>query len=91
MTLKLSHPVTAGMAAAVAVLAACGSLAPGQHHAATACDEYRATIAGRSPEEQRAAAEAHIIRMHGSADSQHVERHLRMMQQRCGSPPAGQR
>jgi hypothetical protein len=66
-------------------------MTPPHHDPAAACAEYRATIAGRSPEEQRAAAEAHIIRMHGSADAQHVERHLRMMQQRCGSPPAGTR
>jgi hypothetical protein len=42
---------------------------------------------GKSPAEQRAAAEAHITAMHGNADAAHVDRHLRMMGQMCGAKP----
>jgi hypothetical protein len=62
---------------------------PGQagHHAVRTdhCAEYRATMAGKSIEEQRKASEEHIVRMHGTADAAHVERHMKMMEQRCGS------
>jgi hypothetical protein len=42
---------------------------------------------GKSPAEQRAAAEAHITAMHGNADAAHVDQHLRMMEQMCGAKP----
>jgi uncharacterized protein YceK len=82
--------------AAVALTAGCSSM-PGHagHHAGQTdyCSEYRATMAGKSIEEQRKASEAHIVRMHGTADAAHVERHMKMMEQRCGSgappPPRG--
>ena len=51
------------------------------------CSMYRETMDGKSPAEQRAAAEAHIITMHGSADAAHIDRHLRMMEQMCGARP----
>ena len=49
------------------------------------CAEYRETMAGKSVEEQRKASEAHIVRMHGTSDAAHVERHMKMMAQRCGN------
>jgi hypothetical protein len=52
------------------------------------CAMYRETMVGKSPLEQRAAAEAHITTMHGSADAAHIDRHLQMMEQMCGTPPA---
>ena len=52
------------------------------------CAMYRETMEGKSPAEQRAAAEAHITAMHGSTDAAHVDRHLRMMEQVCGAQPA---
>ena len=74
--------------AALVLATGCSSM-PGQsaHHAMGAdhCTEYRTTMAGKSVEEQRKAAEAHIVRMHGASDPAHVERHMRMMEQRCGS------
>lgn len=78
-------------------LSACGTMdgppATGQHAATSAgqkCAMYRQTMEGKSPAEQRAAAEAHIITMHGSADAAHVDRHLRMMEQTCGAKPAAE-
>lgn len=71
---------------AAVALAACstpqGSAAP----TAAAADPCTAHRQAASPEARRAAAEAHIVQMHGSATPDHVERHLRMMEQRC--PPA---
>lgn len=62
----------------------------GHRHARTdPCDEYRQSMAGRSDQERRKAAEAHIVRMYGSADEAHIERHLRRMQQRCGGASPG--
>jgi hypothetical protein len=52
------------------------------------CAMYRQTMTGRSPAEQRATAEAHIRTMHGSVDAAHVDRHLQMMEQACGTNPA---
>ena len=79
--------------AALVLVTGCSSL-PGQsdHHAMGTdyCAEYRATMAGKSVEEQRKAAEAHIVRMHGASDSAHVERHMKMMEQRCGDAGRGQ-
>ncbi len=79
--------------AALALVAGCSSI-PGQpeHQGMHAdhCAEYRATMAGKSLEEQRQAAEAHIVRMHGSSDPAHVERHMKMMEQRCGDAAQGQ-
>ncbi|MGZ8274193.1 MAG: hypothetical protein ACXW2G_13715 [Burkholderiaceae bacterium] len=76
-------------------LSACSAMngkpATDQHTAMDAgqkCAMYRETTEGRSPSEQRAAAEAHIVSMHGSADAAHVDRHLRMMEQMCGGKPA---
>lgn len=73
---------------ALVLLAGCTSMHQAAHYAdgSDYCAEYRATMAGRSVEEQRKASEAHIVRMHGSADAAHVERHMKMMEQRCGSP-----
>ena len=51
------------------------------------CAMHRKAMEGKSPAEQRAAAEAHITAMHGSADAAHVDRHLRMMEQMCGANP----
>jgi hypothetical protein len=51
------------------------------------CAAHHREMAGKSPAEQRAAAEAHIRAMHGTAYAAHVERHLKMMEQRCGPPP----
>ena len=47
---------------------------------------YRDTLAGKSPAQRQAAAEAHVTAMHGKADPQHAAMHLRMMEQRCGAP-----
>lgn len=70
----------------LALVAGCVSM-PGHRNGSTDyCAEYRATMAGKSVEEQRKAAEAHIVRMHGSADAAHIERHMKMMEQRCGEP-----
>jgi uncharacterized protein YceK len=70
--------------AALALLAGCAAMHDHQQGATDYCDEYRATMAGKSVEEKRKAAEAHIVRMHGSADAAHIERHMRMVEQRCG-------
>ena len=76
-------------------LSACGTLdgppATGQHagmDAGQKCAMHRATMEGKSPAEQQAAAEAHITAMHGSADAAHVDRHLQMMERTCGTNPA---
>jgi hypothetical protein len=72
---------------AVALLAACAAHSPAHHeHSDAGC----AAWARETPEQRRAAAESHIVQMHGSADAEHVARHLAMMQRRCsrsGSPP----
>lgn len=76
---------------AALLLAAC-SAAPHRQdgmHAEQRCAAYRAEMAGKSPAEQRAAAAAHIRAMHGSADDAHIDRHLRMMAQRCGAAVPG--
>jgi hypothetical protein len=74
--------------AALVLITGCSSM-PGQaeHHTGRPdyCTEYRATMAGKSVEEQRKASEAHIVRMHGTSDAAHVERHMKMMEQRCGN------
>ena len=70
--------------AALALLVGCAAMHDHQHGATHYCDEYRSTMAGKSVEEKRKAAEAHIVRMHGSADAAHIERHMRMIEQRCG-------
>ena len=49
---------------------------------------HRETMEGKSPAEQRAMAEAQITKMHGSADAAHIDRHMRMMEQTCGTNPA---
>lgn len=70
-----------------AVLSGCAAMSQAHRHGqggVDACVEYRSTILGKPIEEQRKAAEAHIVRMHGHADAAHVERHLKMMAQRCG-------
>jgi hypothetical protein len=73
---------------ALVLVAGCTSMHQAGHHAdgADYCAEYRATMAGKSVEEQRKASEAHIVQMHGSADAAHIDRHMKMMEQRCGSP-----
>lgn len=79
------------VASMAAVLAACTTPhAPhGSDHQQAMTDACAAHRQARTPEERRAAAEKHIVQMHGSADAQHVERHLRMMDQRCGSTGGG--
>jgi|PlaIllAssembly_1097288.scaffolds.fasta_scaffold1379489_1 hypothetical protein len=74
--------------AALALLAGCSAMPGHAGHGASRtdyCAEYRATMAGKSVEEQRKASEAHIVRMHGTADAAHVERHMKMMEQRCAN------
>lgn len=51
------------------------------------CTMHRQMMAGKTPTEQRAAAEEHIRAMHGSVDNAHVERHMKMMEQKCGPIP----
>ena len=74
-------------------LSACSTMdgpTTGQHAGMNAdeqCAMHRKAMEGKSPAEQRAAAEAHITAMHGSADAAHVDRHLRMMEQMCGANP----
>jgi uncharacterized protein YceK len=72
-------------ALAIALMAGCAST-QSHRHGADYCAEYRATMAGKSVEEQRKAAEAHIVEMHGTADAAHIERHMKMMERRCGKP-----
>lgn len=90
--MKLTTIVAVTLAASG--LAACSTMdAPttGQHagmNVGTQCTMYRETMEGKSPAEQRAAAEAHIVKMHGSADAAHIDRHLRMMEAKCGAMPA---
>ena len=65
---------------AVALLAACAMHPPAHHaHGDAGC----AAWAAQTPEQRRAAAESHIVQMHGSADAEHVARHLAMMERRC--------
>ena len=74
---------------ALVLVAGCSSVhRQAGHHAngSDYCAEYRATMAGKSVEDQRKASADHIVRMHGSADAAHVERHMKMMEQRCGGP-----
>jgi hypothetical protein len=71
--------------AALALIVGCAATPSHQHGGADYCAEYRATMAGKSVEEQRKAAEANIVQMHGSADVAHIERHMRMMERRCGN------
>jgi hypothetical protein len=52
------------------------------------CAMHRKMMEGKSPAEQRAMAESHIAAMHGSTDTAHVDRHLQMMEQACGTNPA---
>ena len=64
--------------------------ATGQHAGMNAdeqCAMHRKAMEGKPPAEQRAAAEAHIVAMHGSADAAHIDRHLRMMEQTCSAEP----
>ena len=79
--------------AVLVLVTGCSSIhGPAGHHAqgTDPCAEYRGTMAGKSVDEQRKASEAHIVQMHGSADAAHVERHMKMMEQRCGSPAQDQ-
>jgi hypothetical protein len=78
---------------AALLLAACSPMhGPGGHHGAMAADQrcavHRQEMQGKTAAEQRAAAEAHIKAMHGSADEAHIDRHLRMMERMCGPTPA---
>ena len=41
--------------------------------------------AGKSPEEQRAAAEEHVRSRHGKADPDHVAHHQKMMEKHCAA------
>jgi len=71
---------------ALVLISGCAASPGHQHGGADYCAEYRATMAGKSVEEQRKAAEEHIVKTHGGADAEHIERHMRMMEQRCGKP-----
>jgi len=82
---SMKHRGTLSLAL-LALVAGCVSTPGHRHGGADYCAEYRATMAGKSVEEQRKAAEAHIVKMHDSADAAHVERHMKMMEQRCGRP-----
>jgi hypothetical protein len=73
--------------ALLAVITGCGSTQRHRHEGA----DYLHGVPRDDGREvrQRAAqgrAEAHIVQMHGSADAAHIERHLRVMEQRCGKP-----
>lgn len=71
---------------AACALAACSTPHGSAGPTAAAADPCNAHRQAANVEARRAAAEAHIVQMHGSATPDHVERHLRMMEQRC--PPA---
>lgn len=76
------------LSSAVALLAACTTPhGHGPGHQAAMSDACTAHRQARTADERRAAAEAHIVRMHGSADAAHVERHMAMMDQRCPAAP----
>lgn len=80
--------------ALLALMSGCSSMhgdTVHHHSGADSCAQYRETMAGKSMEEQRKAAIAHIVQMHGSADPAHLERHMKMMEQRCGSVPPAKR
>jgi hypothetical protein len=89
----LKPQILAAVTVAAWALSACSTMdgtATGQHAGMNAderCAMHRKAMEGKSPAEQRAAAEAHITAMHGSADAAHVDRHLRMMEQMCGAKP----
>lgn len=88
--MKLRILAAAMIAAWVSACSTMDGPAMGEHtgmNAEQRCTMYRETTAGKSPSEQRAAAEAHIAAMHGSVDPAHVDRHLRMMEQMCGAKP----
>jgi hypothetical protein len=72
---------------AAMALAACAAHAPA-HHGADACATWHQLTVGKSADERRAVAGAQVRERHESADPAHVERHLRMMDQRCGAPDA---
>lgn len=74
-----------------AMVAGCRSMHGDHHGGADYCAQYCETMTDSSFGEQRKVAEAHIVRMHGSADEAHVARHMRMMEQRCGSAPPSRR
>ena len=91
----LSVQTLAAVTIAAWGLSACstmgGAPAPDQHatmNTEQKCAMRRKSMEGKSPAEQRATAEAHIKAMHGSADAAHVDRHLQMMEQMCGTNPA---
>lgn len=85
--------IFAAVTVAALGLSACSTMdgpATGWHAGMNAderCAMHRKAMEGKSPAEQRAAAEAHITAMHGSADAAHIDRHLRMMEQMCGTKP----
>ena len=68
----------------IAFIAGSATACAATHDHAGGCAAHRQAMAGKTPAEQRAAAEEHIRAMHGSADAAHVERHLQMMEQHCG-------
>ena len=84
----MKHSRSMLLAPLALLLAACGTPQHPSHGQAMtdACTAHRQS---RTPDERRAAAEAHIVKMHGSADAQHIERHLQMMDQRCGAADTG--
>jgi len=91
----LNPQTIAAVTVAAWALSACstmdGAPATDQHAAMNAgqkCAMHRKSMEGKSPAEQRAMAESHIIAMHGSADAAHIDRHLQMMEQACGANPA---
>jgi hypothetical protein len=74
----------------VTLLAAC-STPHGPDHGAGVVDACTAHRQATTPEARRAAAEAHIVQMHGSATPEHIERHLQMMERRCAAAGAAPR
>jgi len=89
----LKLQILAAVAVAALGLSACSTMygpATGEHAGMNAderCAMHRKAMEGKSPAEQRAAAEAHITTMHGGADAAHIDQHLQMMEQMCGAKP----
>lgn len=56
----------------------------GHARMAQMCEMHKQTTEGKSPAEQRAAAEAHVKAMHGSATPEMVAHHIKLMEMHCG-------
>lgn len=97
MTARMCVPVSALVA--ILLSAGCaqrgpgmGQMGSGMHGAhpgmGNMCRMHEQMTAGKSPDEQRAAIEAHVKAMHGSATPEMVARHRAMMESHCGSAAA---